>query len=210
MNRATDNGRLRGASSRWRALLAGSVLALFVLAVAPPLQSAEVRATAEPGTAEEYALKAAFLYNFARYTKWPESAFKDAESPIVIGVFGADPFGSTLDKALDGKSAGKRKFVIQRFESIEKLTAVHVLFVPFGEEKQLEKLRTKYLDKPVMLVAETLAAAEQGAQVGFYFEKSKVRFAINSTAMKAAKLEVSSELLKLAKIVETPAKEARQ
>lgn len=208
MERPLDIQELR--RGRRRRLLLASTLALALATIGPTLGRVEARVAVEPSQVDEYALKSAFLYNFARYTKWPDAAFKDAEAPIAIGILGKDPFGTTLDKALEGKTVGKRKFVVQRFVSIDELTPVHVLFVASSEEKQVEKLRSNYADKPVMLVAESLAAAEQGAQIGFFFERSKVRFAINTTAMKAARLEASSELLKLAKIVETPAKEARQ
>ena len=82
-------------------------------------------------------------------------------------------------------------------------TSCQMLFVPQAQEKQLKKIQEFYKDKPVLVVAESISAAESGAQIGFYLDKSRVRFAINSGAAKLVKLEISSELLKLAKLVET-------
>jgi hypothetical protein len=50
----------------------------------------------------EYRVKAAFLYNFALFTEWPEGTFSDDDSAIVFVVLGEDPFGSILDKTVAG------------------------------------------------------------------------------------------------------------
>src|SRR5437763_797056 len=59
-------------------------------------------ARAEPS--REYAVKAAFIYNFAQFTQWPADAFTSDDSPFVIGIVGDDPFDHALDQAVAGKS----------------------------------------------------------------------------------------------------------
>lgn len=169
-------------------------------------------ALAEPApiqASDEYSLKAAFLYNFARGTKWPESAFRDADAPLVVAVLGKDPFGKKLDETLRDKKAGTRRIVIERFEGLDDVGRCHVLFVPATEEKRLDRIRELLDGKPVLIVCESLEAVEHGAQCGFYVEKGKLRFAINTSSVRAARLEVSSELLKLARIVDRSAEEGR-
>lgn len=157
---------------------------------------------AEAPTSNEYSIKAAYLNNFARYVKWPDNTFKDADAPLCIAVLGEDPFGKVLDDTFKGKTSGTHPIAIKRFESIEKLGDCQLLFVPASEEKNLARLRESTKDKPVLLVTDSLASAENGAHIGFYVEKSKVRFAINTESLKASKLEASSELLKLARILD--------
>lgn len=185
------------------ALLAAAALALLAAGLQARTSFARracAVVSAEP--TDEYSVKAAFLYNFARYVKWPDTAFRNAEAPLVIAVVGKDPFGAVLDAALKDKRAGARRIAVQRFDSIATLGACHLLFVAPGVESELAKIQACYDSKPVLLVADTIAAVEAGAQVGFFVEKSKVRFAINPQAVKAAQLQVGSELLKLARIVD--------
>src|ERR1700744_2916631 len=59
--------------------------------------------SAEAQVSREYQLKAAFLYNFAQFTDWPENAFADTNAPIVIGIFGSDPFGPALPETIRGE-----------------------------------------------------------------------------------------------------------
>src|SRR5258708_38246594 len=72
----------------------------------------------EPGqdsALPEYVVKAGFLFNFSKYVEWPADAFDKADSPISIGIVGADPFGEDLDKALRNKIVKERGFAIRRF-----------------------------------------------------------------------------------------------
>jgi hypothetical protein len=47
--------------------------------------------------AEEYRVKAAALYNLARFVSWPASSFPNVSAPLAICVLGEDPFGAQLD-----------------------------------------------------------------------------------------------------------------
>lgn len=183
----------------------------LVLAIASPVRSDD---SAESSAAQagaplssEYSVKAAFLFNFARYVKWPKSVLGEKNAPLIVAVLGKNPFDRILEDAFKGKRVGERELVVKYFETLDSMKDCHMLYVPQGEESGLDQVRAKYLDRPVLLVSESIAAAQRGAQIGFYIENSKVRFAINETAAKLARLEVSSELLKLAKIVKAEAPE---
>lgn len=161
---------------------------------------------AETTDPTEYDLKAVFLLRFATpYVKWQESAFESKTAPFVVAVVGKDPFGEVLDEVFAGKQVGEHPIRIVRKSSVDELEACHMLFVPKAQEKHLERIRERLLDKHTLLVAESIAAAQAGAHIGFYLEKSRVRFAINPAEAKSSNLEVSSELLKLAKLVEKKA-----
>jgi len=186
------------------------VLSIAVLAAPQPVHGSgvETPATFEyQQTSGEYSVKAAFLYNFARYVKWPAAVLGDKHAPLVVAVLGKNPFDKILEDAFKGKRVGERELIVKYFENQASLKDCHMLFVPQSEEPGLEKIRENYKDQPVLLVSESISAAQRGAQVGFYLENSKVRFAINEGAAKQARLEVSSELLKLAKIVKCEASE---
>jgi hypothetical protein len=209
VNLPTSQNALRRARSRPASALAlAAALCLFGIVHESTSTRAAAPAVAQPTATDEYTLKAAFLYNFARYVKWPDTAFKDKDAPLRVAVVGQDPFGKILDDALRDKKAGTHPIATVRFESIEKLGDCHILFVPASEEKNLARIQELTKDKPILLVTESLSAAEHGAHIGFFLEKSKAKFAVNTESVKASKLEVSSELLKLAKILESKSKES--
>ncbi len=156
---------------------------------------------AEQKPADPCVIKAAALYKVALYAKWPEAALGGKEDPLRVAVFGADPFGSALEHALKGKKQGNHPFRALHFATLEELGECQILFVPESEEAQLPKILEKYKGRPVLIVGESAAAAEAGAGVALYFEKSKLQVAVNLQAVHASGIELSSELLKLARVI---------
>jgi len=169
-------------------------------------------ATPTPSSAlsTEYEVKAAFLYKFVMFTEWPKKAFADAKAPIVVQVIGKDPFSGRLAKTFKGKKQRGRSFVVRHSLHVPETTAAHVVFAGGMSEENRAKLVALTKKKPVLLVGDTKGFAEEGAIVNLYLEKEKVRFEINANAAKAVKLKLSSQLLKLAKIVKTKKERGRQ
>jgi hypothetical protein len=192
----------RAPSRRIAAFCVVAALLLLSLSAAP---LAARKPDAASVSNDEYTLKSAFLYNFARYVKWPGKP-QSSEQTLVVAVFGKNPFGKQLEQALEGKRVGAQRLNVKYFQDLKALAACHMLFVPADEEGALEAIRDGLKGHTVLIVAESIEAARHGAHIGFYLEKSRVRFAINETELRKDKLEVSSELLKLAKIVK-PARE---
>lgn len=177
-----------------------ALLALAYGAFAPDVATAQARVETD-AQLTEYEVKAQVLARIVKYTRWPESAFESKEAPFVIGVLGKDPFGEALDATFKGAKVGDRRVKLVRGNDTTALGAVQMLFIAGKDEKQQQKLVEQFASKPVLLVADTLMGAELGAHVGFYLESSKLRFGINKASAKKSGLEMSSELLKLAKII---------
>ncbi len=102
-------------------------LMFAVLAVACHAQSTDSSDSAE------YLIKAGFTYNFAKLMQWPGNAFPKADSPIVIGVLGVDPFGGTLDDVLAGKKVDNRSFEVKHLKWGNDLRDCNILFVSSSE-----------------------------------------------------------------------------
>jgi len=155
---------------------------------------------AEPAPTE-YEIKAAFIYNFAKYVEWPENNDLDSGEAFIIGVLGADPFGALLDQIARSKTIGDKPIVIRRFEHVEDYTPCHILFVAASEHDRLPAILEKLAHSPALVMGDTAGFAHAGVAVNFVIERSKVRFEINPAAATRAGLKISSKLLRLATIV---------
>jgi len=175
-------------------MVAVVVLAAFVSAFAAPVQ-------VQGQAAEEHEVKAAFLYNFTKFVEWPRGAFRDDGAPVVVGVFGPDPFGAALDEIVAGKVAGERPFVIRRLDSSDGLAECHVLFVSSAKAAEFVRLLPSLAHRPILTLGETDRFCESGGVVQFVMRQRKVRFRINVTAAERAGLKISSRLLDLAEVV---------
>ena len=150
----------------------------------------------------EYGVKAAFLYNFAKFVDWPLDAFKDDQSPIYLAVLGDDPFGSALNSLRD-KTVKGRPLVIKRCKSIEQVAGSHLLFISPSEKGNLRSILDALKGSSILTVSETERFGQQGGMINFFTVDNKIQFEINPDAAQRGKLKISSQLLKLARIVAT-------
>jgi hypothetical protein len=150
----------------------------------------------------EYQLKAAFLFNFAQFTDWPDDAFPSTNSPFVIGILGQqNPFGSALTDVAKGETLHGRPIEIRLFQSIEEIHVCHILFVNPVSEERLPQILDSLRSRPILTVSDMGNFARRGGIIRFLTVQNKIRFRINLTAARNARLTLSSKLLRLSEVV---------
>ena len=155
-------------------------------------------------TATEYKIKAVCLVKFIQFVDWPSSAFAHDDSPLVIGVLGADPFGRVLDEAAEGETVKNRPVVIRRSRNLRELEGVQVLFIGQSEMPHIRAILDGLKGKNILSVSDLENFTHEGGVVRFLMENNRVRFRINVDSARAADLQISSKLLQLAEIVRNP------
>jgi hypothetical protein len=144
----------------------------------------------------EYQVKAAYLFNFAKFVEWPASAFSSAGAPLVIGIIGKGSFGEAFD-ALAGKSTKGRKVQVKHFSRIEELAGCQVLFIANSEKQRLKEILGA-LPAGVLTVSDIKRFCNAGGMIGLVNRGDKVQFEVNLINAERAGLKVSSQMLKLA------------
>lgn len=149
----------------------------------------------------EYQVKAAFLFNFAKFVEWPADAFASSQAPFVICVLGEDPFGPMLDTTLAGKTMGTHPVLLRRIKEHNDARRCHIVFVSSSESRNFAAVVDSVRGFAVLLVGDTDGFAAAGGSIEFTIEGNHVRFLINPDAAQRAGLMLSSKLLMLARIV---------
>jgi hypothetical protein len=149
----------------------------------------------------EYAVKSAFLYNFAKFVDWPPESFKNETSPLVLGIVGVDPFGAVLETLKD-KSVKGRKLIIRRLPRLETFEDCQILFISSSEKGNLRAMLTTIKNHNILTVSDIDRFAYQGGMIGLVMVDNNINFEINLEMVQRSKLKVSSQLLKLAKIIQ--------
>lgn len=162
-----------------------------MLAVTPPVRSVPVDSV-------EMSVQAAYLYQFTRFVEWPAA---DAGIPLVVCVIGHDPFGSTLDLAVQDRRVAGRRVTVRRLPDAEGATACSLAFLPAGEAARLPELQRAVRNQPVLLVGDVSGFARNGGMIGFFRDADRVRFEVNPAAAEGAGLRISSRLLGIARVV---------
>jgi len=174
---------------------AASLIALGVAFIAgwyaPPARTED--------SSVEYKIKAAYLFNFAKFVEWPHIRFAKPTSPIILGVLGQDPFGGALEKTIGNKSIEGRSFRILHLQEADDLTQCHILFISQTEKRRLPQILESLGDASVLTVSEMDQFTQFGGMINFFKQENTVRFEINVEASRTAKLKISSKLLQVAK-----------
>ena len=145
----------------------------------------------------EYQLKAAFLFNFAKFIEWPPAA---EDTTLSLGILGDDPFGEAFNP-IEGQVIGGRRLAVRRSIRIEDLEHCHILFVCPSEKGQFDKILAHFKGRDVLLVSDVEGFARRGGMINFFPHDNKLRFEVNVNAIERTDLKISSKLLKLGRIV---------
>jgi hypothetical protein len=162
------------------------------------LLASSLRAGADGTPVGEYQLKAAFLFNFAKFVEWPPQAFADPRDPFTICVLGDNPFGAALDDAVRGKTVANRPISIRPVSNSQQARTCQILFISASERKRAHGILEALRNCCVLTVGDTEAFTENGGIVQFRMKDARVRIEIDAEAAERAGLRISSKLLSLA------------
>jgi hypothetical protein len=172
-----------------RATVCGLFLLVFLTCL-----PARVMAQQRP---QEYAVKAAYLYNFGKFAKWP------SETPSFnICLLGKDPFGSSLDRTVAGESIDGKPIAVRRLNDLGAVRDCEILFVSSSERGRMAWVLAQVQNLPILTVSDAPEFLDRGGMIQFELQNDRVRFSINLRAARDAKLNISSELLNVATRVE--------
>jgi hypothetical protein len=155
---------------------------------------------ADPGEAQEYAVKAAFLYNFAKFVEWPDEAKLAPTAPLSLCIVGPDPFGTALD-TLQGKTVRGHPLEVEQLWDPTRPTPCHLAFISAAEYRPLDQVLALPALRSTLTVGDTPDFATQGGVIGLLMVDNKVRFEVNLRAARVKGLRISSQLLRLARTV---------
>jgi len=144
----------------------------------------------------EYEVKAAFLFNFGKFVRWPADAARD--STFNICVLGRDPFGRKLDALTQGERVDGKSLTVSRIASPTEASACRIVFISSSEERHLASIIQALSKRPILTVSDINGFASHGGMIEFIVDGDRVRFDVNLSASQSADLKLSSELLRVA------------
>jgi hypothetical protein len=162
------------------------------------LMCTPVRLTAQFDDAQ---VKAAFLLNFLKFVTWPDTQAAGT-APIEVVVLGDEGLARAFDEAAANQAVGGRSIAVRAARSVRDLPpAPALLFIGASEKDRLAGLLRQYEGRPVLTVGDGAGYGTAGVVLNFYTSDTRIRFEANTTAAARAGLQISSHLLRLARIV---------
>jgi hypothetical protein len=156
---------------------------------------------AKAQSATEYQVKAAFLFNFAKFVEWPPASFPDASAPLQICVLGRDPLGEELRNIASDKTVNGRKIEVHQVSDVLRARSCHILYIAPSGTVPVKQIVEGLHGASVLTVGDCKGFAEQGGMINFVLENDRVKFEVSSKAAEQVGLKISSKLLSVAKSV---------
>lgn len=166
----------------------GGLCLLALATLMPELSRAEVSAAE---------IKAAFVFNFAKFVEWPERTFPDPNSPILLCVAGdGDGLERQLSR-LEGKEAQGRLIRVRSLGRQEATTGCHILVLEASPGERAQRLQS-IGHSAVLTIADSGDFPREGGMIGLFVIANRVQFSVNLGAAQGAGLKLSSRMLQLA------------
>ena len=160
------------------------------------------RAAAQDGaTPLEHQVKAAFLFNFARFVEWPPDAGRQANDEFVICVADDEAFAAAVDRVVGGKSLDGRVLRVRRLHVGDDIRSCKIVYLGSTDPARLDSLLKSARTTAVLTIGDAPGFTRRGGIINFILQDNRVRFEINPDAAERAGLRISSKLLQLATIV---------
>lgn len=149
--------------------------------------------------AAEADVKVAYLFNFAKFTEWPP-AFLPAGGTVTLCVLGDDDLGPALT-VLETKTVQGRTVRVRRGLRAEEIRGCHVLYFGAVEERMAAEARRMAETHATLTLGDSEGFVERGGMVGLVKVDNRIAFDVNVEATHRASLKLSSQVLKLARVV---------
>lgn len=150
-------------------------------------------------TLREQEIKAGLLYNFLKYTRWPDSSFSTSPS-ITVCIFGGDPFGGSLTP-MEGRTVNQRAIALRQVREPEALEGCHLLFINAAAKKRWPELHRRLSGRNVLTVSDFAAFAASGGMIEFSRRGGHIGAKLNVEAVNAAGLHIEERLLRLVTVM---------
>jgi hypothetical protein len=161
------------------------------------LQVSSLAYAKEDSGPEEYQIKAAFIFEFAKFVEWPPAALPKPSSPLIVGVLGENPFHDALEKTIKCKKVDEHPVIFMQFRTATDANNCHILFISRSEKARLPQILKQLNGRNVLTVSEMPGFTKAGGIINFVVNGTNQGFQINNDAANRAGLKISSKLLRM-------------
>lgn len=137
-------------------------------------------------------IKAAFIYNFAKFVEWPEGTFTDSKDRLLLCTQGDTVLARKL-RLLAGREAQGRTIEVRPLTVTEATGGCHILLTPAPGEAQGRNA--------TLTISESTSTTRQNSMINLFVDANRVQFSVNLPATQQAGIKVSARLLQLARTV---------
>lgn len=148
-------------------------------------------------------VKIAYVYNIAKFTRWPDSTWPTENSPFLFCVYGK---GEVIDglQALQTKQIDGHPIELLRLDNELAFDKCNALYIDSDERSRYRYILSLIDPKTVLTISDGVSFLHSGGLITLVEGDQRVRFQVNMEQLSQSILQFSSKMLKLAILVDNP------
>jgi hypothetical protein len=161
-------------------------------------------AVAQVRQADEDRVKAAYLYNFAKFVEWPPASFSSVDDPLIICSVGDARLAEILQQTARGKQAQGRSIEVRQVSGAGEFKACRILWIAFPDKERISPILRSVQSASVLTVGQSDEFIRLGGTINLARNENSIELEINPKAAETAGLKISSRLLAVSRVVASP------
>jgi len=143
----------------------------------------------------EYQIKAAFIYNFAKFVEWPQTVFENDSDSIIICIAPNNDPDSDVFFSLNNKTVGGKKIKVRICDNIKDIGDCQILFLDSTNPKFIQDVLRTVKDRSILTVGHIKGFTQEGPIINFFIKDGKLRFEVNLDAARRTGIKLGSQIL---------------
>jgi hypothetical protein len=141
----------------------------------------------EPVMGPEYEVKIGFIYNFANFVTWPQSAFEKNHDALILCLASDNPSSDALYK-LDGKRIKGRKIKVIAYQEGTCVEQSHILFLATRDTIFIQQVLDLAKGRSILTIGEVEGFTRMGGVINFFEERNRLRLKMSSQLLGSAQI----------------------
>lgn len=146
-------------------------------------------------------LKVAYIYNIAKFTKWPDATWQHKNDPFMLCAYGQNAVTTELNM-LTNKKVGTHPISVVEVKNDLDYQHCNALYIS-TDDRNLYRYLLSHINLPIVLtITDESPFFESGGFINLIEKNNKLRFQVSNQQLSTTKLILSSKLLKLSILVD--------
>lgn len=155
---------------------------------------------AQSSSADEYAIRAAMLFNLTKFIDWPAWKMDLSHPKFLVCILGHDPIEPYTDRYLQNQSVMNKPVQLKIIKDLNDAAGCHILYISASGKRDFERAAADLTKAGVLSVSEQSVTRRSAQIVGLPLDNNYVHLDVNLGAAQSGGFAVSSKLLRLATV----------
>jgi hypothetical protein len=146
----------------------------------------------------EVELRVALLFNFMRFTEWPNGALGADGVPVTVCIARGDAEMKEALSVLETRTIREHPIAVRQISRPREVNACHILYLPDSLPGRMSDYTDAAQPGRTLTISNHAGFIDNNGMIGLKLAGGRYRFEVNNEAVRRAELRLHPQLLNLA------------